>query len=115
MRSGGAEAPAPPKNAPRGTHATTARRETILTPAAGRSDAPRGTARPCELTGKDEWSFVADVVFMEKEAVPKNLNRPGTHGRSLLRQDRGHFQIHHVYKTKDAKGDTVYWAHKDSL
>ena len=75
----------------------------------------KGDVGRCELTGKDEWSFVADVVFMEKEAVPKNLNRPGTHGRSLLRQDRGHFQIHHVYKTKDAKGDTVYWAHKDSL
>ena len=41
MRSGGAEAPAHPKNTPCGTHATTARRETILTPRAGRSDAPR--------------------------------------------------------------------------
>ena len=52
---------------------------------------------------------------MEKEAVPKALNRPGSRGDSLLRQDSVHFQKHHVYETTDAKGDTVYYAHKDSL
>ena len=43
------------------------------------------------VKGKDEWSFVADVVFMDKEAVPKNLNRLGSQGRFLLRQDSKHF------------------------
>ena len=55
------------------------------------------------------------MVFVEKEAVPKALNRPGSQGRFLLRQDSVHFQKHHVYKTTNAKGDTVYYAHKDSL
>ena len=36
-------------------------------------------------------------------------------GKNLLRPSSRHYQKHHVYKTKDAKGDTVYWAHKDSL
>ena len=48
---------------------------------------------------------------MPKMGVPKDLNRP----TAQLRQDSVHFQKHHVYKTTNAKGDTVYYAHKGSL
>ena len=69
----------------------------------------------CVLTGKNKWSFVADVVFMTKGAVPKVLNRPGCYGRRLLKQDSDHFQKHHVYETTDAENNIVYWAHEGSL
>ena len=80
----------------------------------------KGPVGKCVLTGKDKsgkdkWSFVADVVFMTKTAVPKALNRPGSRGDCLLRQDSVHFQLHHVYKTTDAENNIVYWAHKGSL
>ena len=147
------EAPAPGKNTRRGT---TAQRET-LPPCAGRSDAPRGTAksagaicascpgclglrgdngahlahicgsqqtnprdgpvRRCERKGKG-WAFVANTFFMEKKLVPEDLDFPADSkktGKSLLRQDSVHFQLHHVYETTDAHGNIVYWAHEGSL
>ena len=69
----------------------------------------------CVLKGKDEWSFVADVVFMPKAAVPKVLGRPHSRGEALLKTASPHYQKHHVYKTKDVNGDTVYYAHEGSL
>ena len=82
----------------------------------GREQAERlGDVGRCVLKGKNVWAFPPGTIFMPKTAVPKALNRPGSRGDSLLRQDSVHFQKHHVYKTKDAKGDTVYYAHEGSL
>ena len=63
----------------------------ILQPTAQQLERVKCKAYKLYVKGKDEWSFVADVVFMDKEAVPKNLNRLGSQGRFLLRQDSKHF------------------------
>ena len=53
---------------------------------------------------------------MPKAAVPKVLKRPDKRGDHLLKTTQKHYQdTDGVYETKDAKGDTVYYAHKGSL
>ena len=75
----------------------------------------KGPVGRCVRKGGGGWEFPADTTFMPKKNVPKALNRPGSLGKSLLRQESDHFQKHHVYETTDAKGNIVYWAHKGSL
>ena len=51
-----------------------------------------------------------------KKDVPKVLNRPGSRGQDLLSQTQKHYQdTKGVYKTTDAHGNIVYYAHKGSL
>ena len=73
--------------------------------------------------GEDVWEFRSGTIFMEKKLVPKDLGFPAwtdttkrdQRGSSWLRTTQELYQKHHVYETTDAKGDTVYYAHKDSL
>ena len=80
----------------------------------GKSPA-QGDVGRCELKGKDKWAFPPCTIFMPKTAVPKVLGRPGSRGSNLLWPAQKHYKKHNVYKTTDAKGDTVYYAHEGSL
>ena len=64
------------------------------------------------------WAFVPNTSFMEKKLVPEDCDFPASSnkkGKDMLRQDSVHFQLHHVYETTDAHGNTVYYAHEGSL
>ena len=47
-----------------------------------------------------------------KKDTPKDLDRTDKRGYDLLSTKQAHFQKHRVYKTKDAKDEVVYYAHK---
>ena len=83
------------------------------------ADEPRkGPVRRCERKGKG-WAWVADTDFIEKTAVPKDLDFPASSkktGKNLLKPSHKHYKDNNgVYETTDAHGNIVHWAHEGSL
>ena len=83
------------------------------------ADEPRkGPVRRCERKGKG-WAWVADTDFIEKTAVPKDLDFPASSkktGKNLLKPSHKHYKDNNgVYETTDAHGNTVHYAHEGSL
>ena len=78
----------------------------------------KGPVRRCERKGKG-WAWVADTDFIEKTAVPKDLDFPASSkktGKNLLKPSHKHYKDNNgVYETTDAHGNTVYYAHEGSL